>query len=57
MDKADDKGQILIDLSEFTNSIIFFSNGDFVDELKELLKEFERALDRLTVDFLNREPR
>ena len=41
-----------IDLSEFNNSIIFFSNGDFVDEQKE----FERALDRLD-GLLNREPK
>ena len=31
-----------IELSEFTNSVIFFSSGDFVEELKQ----FEEALDR-----------
>ena len=31
-----------IDLSEFTNSILFFSSGDFAEELKQ----FEEALDR-----------
>ena len=52
-DKPEDKGEFQvydlrtedlekIDLSEFSNSIIFFSNGDFVDELKQ----FEEALER-----------
>ena len=31
-----------IDLSEFTNSVLFFSSGDFAEELKQ----FEEALDR-----------
>ena len=31
-----------IDLKEFTNSVIFFSTGDFVEELRQ----FEEALDR-----------
>ena len=31
-----------IDLDEFTNSVIFFANGDFVEELRL----FEEALDR-----------
>ena len=50
-DKPEDKFQVYdlrdsdlekIDLHEFRNSIIFFSNGDFVDELKQ----FEEALER-----------
>ena len=50
-DKSEDKFQVFdlrdsdlaeIDLSEFTNSVIFFSSGDFVEELKQ----FEEALDR-----------
>ena len=41
-----------IDQSEFTNSVIFFSNGDFVEELKL----FEAALDRQD-GILNMEPR
>ena len=31
-----------IDLNEFNNSVIFFSSGDFVEEMKQ----FEEALDR-----------
>ena len=31
-----------IDLSEFTNSVLFFSSGDFAEELKQ----FEEALER-----------
>ena len=41
-----------IDLSEFTNSVIFFSSGDFVEEMKQ----FEEALDRQEGIF-NMEPR
>ena len=41
-----------IDLSEFTNSVIFFSNGDFVEKLKQ----FEEALDRQD-DIFNMKPR
>ena len=41
-----------IDQSEFTNSVIFFSNGDFVEELKL----FEAALDGQD-GILNMEPR
>ena len=41
-----------IDLSEFTNSVLFFSSGDFAEELKQ----FEEALDRQDGIF-NRKPR
>ena len=41
-----------IDLNEFNNSVIFFSTGDFVEELKQ----FEEALDRQDGIF-NMEPR
>ena len=41
-----------IDLNEFTNSVIFFSTGDFVEEMKQ----FEEALDRQDGIF-NMEPR
>merc|ERR1719221_999063 len=41
-----------IDLADFTNSVIFFSSGDFVDELKQ----FEEALDRQD-GILNMTPR
>ena len=50
-DKPEDKFQVYdlrdsdlekIDLSELTNSVLFFSSGDFAEELKQ----FEEALDR-----------
>ena len=41
-----------IDLNEFNNSVIFFSSGDFVEELEQ----FEEALDRQDGIF-NMEPR
>ena len=41
-----------IDLNEFNNSVIFFSTGDFVEEMKQ----FEEALDRQDGIF-NMEPR
>ena len=62
-DQPEDKGEFQvydlrdsdldkIDLSEFSNSIMFFSNGDFV----EVLEQFEEALDRQDGIF-NRKPR